>query len=155
MRVHSQFADITYFRKNVVLNQSCAADQAHLHSHSGSGASDVLCGCPSNPEFRIEAGVSSEPLFWRESDCPCRSLRFVANVGFYWTAEVATEPRAVGRADSRLGLLLQSALWRECAVKPGPPCDTTRNSATWTLLCPRTMIGPWKCSRQVSLYFGA
>ena len=66
-------------------------------------------------------------------------------------AEVATEPRAVGRADSRLGLLLQSALWRECAVKPWPRYDTMRNSATWTLLCPRTMMGPWRCSRQVSL----
>ena len=35
-------------------------------------------------------------------------------MGFHWTTEVATEPRAVGRADSKLGLLLQSALWREC-----------------------------------------
>ena len=31
-----------HFRKNVVLNQSCAADQAHLRSHSGPGASDVF-----------------------------------------------------------------------------------------------------------------
>ena len=45
------------FRKNVVLNQSCAVEQAHLRSHSGPGASDVLCGCPSKPEFRVEAGL--------------------------------------------------------------------------------------------------
>ena len=46
-----------HFRKNVVLNQSCAAEQAHVRSHSGPGASDVLCGCPSKPDFRIEAGL--------------------------------------------------------------------------------------------------
>ena len=33
--------------------QSCAADQAHLRSHSGAGASDVLCGCLTAPEFKI------------------------------------------------------------------------------------------------------
>ena len=48
-------------------------------------------------------------------------------------------------ACSRSGrLLFRSALWRECAVKPGPRCDTTRNSATWTL----------RCSRQVCLTGG-
>ena len=40
-----------------MLNQSCAADQADVRSHSGPGASDVLCGCFSKPEFRIEAGL--------------------------------------------------------------------------------------------------
>ena len=45
-----------------MLNQSCAADQAHLRSHSGPGASDVLCGCPSKPEFRIEPGLLSGRL---------------------------------------------------------------------------------------------
>ena len=67
------------FRKNVVLNQLCTADQARLRHTQGPGASDVLCGCCSKPEFRIEAGP--EPKCWRESDCPCRLLRFVANVG--------------------------------------------------------------------------
>ena len=42
------------FRKNVVLIQPCAAEQAHLRSHSGPGASDVLCGCLSKPEFRTK-----------------------------------------------------------------------------------------------------
>ena len=102
-----------HFRKNVVLNQSCAADQAHLRSHSGPGASDVLCDALRSQSFELSQG-SSEPSSWRESDCPCRSLRFVANVGFHWTTEVATEPRAVGRADSRLGLLLQSTLASVC-----------------------------------------
>ena len=46
------------FRKNVVLNQSCAAEQARFWSHSGPGAAGVFCGCPSKPEFRIEAGLS-------------------------------------------------------------------------------------------------
>ena len=38
-----------------MLNQSCVADQAHLRSHSGPGASEALSTCPSKPEFRIEA----------------------------------------------------------------------------------------------------
>ena len=67
------------FRKNVVLNQSCAAEQAHLRSHSGPGASDVLCGCPSKPEFRIEAGLfrtlilerARLPLQVVEARCEC------------------------------------------------------------------------------------
>ena len=61
-------------RKNVVLNQSCAADQAHLRSHSGPGASDVLCGCPSKPEFRIEAIILERvrlPLQVTEVRCEC------------------------------------------------------------------------------------
>ena len=67
------------FRKNVVLNQSCAAEQAHLRPHSGPGASDVLCGCPSKPEFRIEAGLfrtlilerARLPLQVVEARCEC------------------------------------------------------------------------------------
>ena len=67
------------FRKNVVLNQSCAADQAHLRSHSGPGASEALSVCPSKPEFCMEAGLFRTlvlerlrlPLQVSEALCEC------------------------------------------------------------------------------------
>ena len=40
-------------KKNIVLNQLCAAEQAHLRSHSEPEASDVLCWMP------FETGVSN------------------------------------------------------------------------------------------------
>ena len=43
-----------HFRETVVLAQSCAADQAHLRSHSGPCASLVLCGSPTSPEFTVK-----------------------------------------------------------------------------------------------------
>ena len=54
---HTSSSSEHTFRKNVVLDQSCAADQAHLRSHSGPGASDALSVCPSKQEYRIEAGL--------------------------------------------------------------------------------------------------
>ena len=47
------------FRETVVLAQSCAADQAHLRSHSGPCASLVLHGSPTAAEFRVK------PLLFR------------------------------------------------------------------------------------------
>ena len=41
---HGWHASEHHFRVTVVLAQTCAADQAHLRSHSGAGSSDVLCG---------------------------------------------------------------------------------------------------------------
>ena len=41
------------FRETVVIAQSSAANQAHLRSHSGPGASAVLCGAPTRPEFTL------------------------------------------------------------------------------------------------------
>ena len=43
-----------HFRRSVVLDQPCAAGKAHLRSHSGPGASDVLC---------VSKTVSSELSF--------------------------------------------------------------------------------------------
>ena len=43
-----------HFRGTVVLAQSSAADQAHLRSHSGPTAGEVLCGAPSGPEFTLQ-----------------------------------------------------------------------------------------------------
>ena len=45
--------------ETVVLAQSCAADQAHLRSHSGPCASQVLHGAPTAAEFRVK------PLLFR------------------------------------------------------------------------------------------
>ena len=58
--------------KNVVLNQSCAADQAHLRFHSGPGASEALSTCPSNPEFRIEAELFRTIV--SEARCECGAI---------------------------------------------------------------------------------
>ena len=63
----------------MVLDQSCAADQAHLRSHSGPGASDVLSVCP---EYRIEAGLFRTlilerlrlPLQVTEKVCECGTM---------------------------------------------------------------------------------
>ena len=38
----------------MIVAQSCAADQAHLRSHSGTGASEVLHGAPTSTEFKVE-----------------------------------------------------------------------------------------------------
>ena len=38
----------------MIVAQSDAAEQAHLRSHGGPGASEVLCGAPVAPEFKVE-----------------------------------------------------------------------------------------------------
>ena len=43
-----------HHRETVIFAQSCAADQAHLRSHSGPGASEVLHGAPTSTEFKVE-----------------------------------------------------------------------------------------------------
>ena len=43
-----------HFRETVTLAQSCAADQAHVRSHSGPGASSSMLGSPSSLEFKLE-----------------------------------------------------------------------------------------------------
>ena len=40
-----------------MLTQSCAADQAHFHSHSGPGSADVFLGCPTGLEFKLQLVV--------------------------------------------------------------------------------------------------
>ena len=68
-----------HFRETVVLAQSCTADKAHLRSHSGAGCADVLCGCPSGPEFALQPvlfrAVVLErlrlPLLNTEARCEC------------------------------------------------------------------------------------
>ena len=44
----------THFRETVIVAQSDAAEQAHLRSHAGPGADEVLCGAPVAPESKVE-----------------------------------------------------------------------------------------------------
>ena len=68
-----------HFRETVLLAQSCSADQAHLRSHSGPGAGEVLLGAPTGPEFRVEPQLFRTlvlerlrlPLDVTESKCEC------------------------------------------------------------------------------------
>ena len=64
--------------ETVVLPQSNPSHQAHLRSHSGGGSS-VLHGCPTSPDFRVEAALHRTlilerlrlPLAVTESRCEC------------------------------------------------------------------------------------
>ena len=46
-----------HFRGGVVFAQSSATDQAHLRSHSGRGASEVLCVNPTKPKFTMAPSI--------------------------------------------------------------------------------------------------
>ena len=54
---HASSASEYHFRETVVLPQSNPSHQAHLRSHSGGCSSNVLHGCPTSPEFRVEAAL--------------------------------------------------------------------------------------------------
>ena len=43
-----------HFTETVFLAQSCAADKAHLRSHSRAGCADFLRGCPTAREFALQ-----------------------------------------------------------------------------------------------------
>ena len=68
-----------HFRETVVLNQSCAADQAHLRSHSCPGSSAVLHGAPTATEIKVEPMLLRDlvlerlrlPLDVTEAKCEC------------------------------------------------------------------------------------
>ena len=70
-----------HFRETVILGKSCATDQAHLRSHAGVGASDVLHGAPTGPEFKVEPNLFRTfvlerlrlPLPVTEAFCECGS----------------------------------------------------------------------------------
>ena len=53
------------FRETVILAQSYAADQAHLRSHSGPGASSSTLGSPSSVEFKLEPQLFRTLVFER------------------------------------------------------------------------------------------
>ena len=70
-----------HFRETVILAKSCAADQAHLRSHAGAGASDVLHDAPTGREFKVESHLFRTlvlerlrlPLPVTEAFCECGS----------------------------------------------------------------------------------
>ena len=76
---HAASASEYHFRKSVVFAQSCPAHQAHLRSHSGSGCSHLLHGCPTRPEFKIDPLLFRVlvlerlrvPLLVTEARCEC------------------------------------------------------------------------------------
>ena len=67
--------------ETVIIAQSDAADQAHLRSHGGPGASEVLCGAPVAPEFKVEPQLFRAlvlerlrlPLDVTDASCECGS----------------------------------------------------------------------------------
>ena len=67
------------YRETVVLAESCAADQAHLRSHSGPGSANVFLGCPTGFEFKLQPVVFRTlalerlrlPLQLSEAACVC------------------------------------------------------------------------------------
>ena len=71
-----------HFRETVVLAQSCAADQAHLRSHSGPCASLVLRGSPASPEFTVKPHLFRTiilerlrlPLLITDARCECSAV---------------------------------------------------------------------------------
>ena len=123
--------------KIAVLNESCVAEQAYPFAFT-TEVSNVLCGCLSKPEFRIEAGLFRTIILER---VPLQVVEVRCDAGFHWNCSHHN------RADSRRGL-------RTLARVAVPRCGTTGNSATWIFLSPR-MTGPESCSRQVSLCFSA
>ena len=76
---HASSSSEHHVRKTVVLAQSSAADQAHLRSHSGPCASQVLIGCPTSPEFEVKPHLFRTlvlerlrlPLMITEARCEC------------------------------------------------------------------------------------
>ena len=76
---HASSSSEHHVRKTVVLAQSSAADQAHVCSHSGPCASQVLIRCPTSPEFEVEPHLFRTvelnrlrfPLMITEARCEC------------------------------------------------------------------------------------
>ena len=62
---HASSSSEHFFRETLVFAQSCAANQAHLRSHSGPGSSAVLFGCPTGPEFQVEPEAFRTLVFER------------------------------------------------------------------------------------------
>ena len=62
-----------------MIAQSCAADQAHLRSHSGPGRGEVFHGSPTWVEFQLQPGIYRTlllerlrlPLHITEARCEC------------------------------------------------------------------------------------
>ena len=88
----------------VILAKSCAADQAHLRSHAGAGASDVLHGAPTEPDFKVEPHLFRTLVLERP-----------------WMCGAGTGLLAQGQVGCGRGLSVRSGLWPAFAEKQEPP----------------------------------
>ena len=76
---HAAFLLEHHFRETLIFAQSDAADRAHLRSHAGPGASEVLLVAPTAMEFKVELHLVRTlvherfrlPLMMIEVSCEC------------------------------------------------------------------------------------
>ena len=76
---HASSASEFHFRETVMIAWSCAADQAHLRSHSGPGIGEVFHGSPTQLEFQLQPSIFRTlllerlrlPLHITEARCEC------------------------------------------------------------------------------------
>ena len=62
---HASSASNYRFQETVMIAQSCAADQAHLRSHSGPGSGEVFHCSPTQVEFQLP-GICRTLWCWRD-----------------------------------------------------------------------------------------
>ena len=117
-----------HFRWVVVFAQSSAADQAHLRSHSGERASEVLCVNPTKPEFTMAPSIFRTVVLERlrlllsitEATCACG--RHLDSLGRHRAAC----PQS-GKLRARAVL---RGRWRGSAGKQEPLSDATLSCGT-------------------------
>ena len=76
-----------------MIAQSCAADQAHLRSHSGPGSGEVFHGSPTQVEL-----ASTELCCWRGYVSHSTSQKLDASSAQGWTERDATGQLVPDRA---------------------------------------------------------
>ena len=95
-----------------MLAQSAAADQAHLRSHSGPGASEVLCCAPTKPEFQMQPDVFRTVILERlRLPLDMRRVR-----GQPWPSPSCIAP---GHGRLRSGAVVRRGHLPECVEKKG------------------------------------
>ena len=105
---HSSSSLEYHHRETVIIAQSCAADLAHIRSHSGPGASEVLHGAPTSMESQLLRTLILErlrlPLDATDARCECgapfdvlgRHRTACPRSGRLWVRAVGPE-RTLGR----------------------------------------------------------
>ena len=113
------------FRETVLLPKSSASHKAHLRSHSGGGSSNVLHGCPTSPEFRVEASLYRTLILERLRLPLAVTEEAGVNAGIGSTARGGTEQPAHIQDDCAQGQRHRRELWPESCAKLEPPCVST------------------------------
>ena len=140
---HTSFPLEYHFRETVTLVHSCAADQAHLWTLSGFGASAMLHGWRTSGEFQVEPHLFRTIVFERlqlHSRCHRRALRVAAAVG---TCSACIALRAKGLEDCALALLDQNV--RSPGLRRSRSHGEGIGFGTWTRQSLPTMSAPSKC----------